>query len=140
MKKPQTVLTRLARMTCSVSLALAATLSHAQVGMRQMTSGNMPITVVYPTAAPVQPIIHGPFTMQAAPDAAPLPAPPASRRLIVLSHGTAGSTDNDHDLAATLALLAEEVGAGLVAAPSGPRGAPDGAVRSAETREFEATR
>jgi len=30
----------------------------------------------------------------------------------------------EHDLAATLALLAEEVGAGLVAAPSGPRGAP----------------
>jgi predicted dienelactone hydrolase len=103
MKKPQTVLTRLARMTCIVGLALTATMGHAQVGLRKMVSGDMPITVIYPTAAPVQPISNGPFTIQAAKDAAPLPAPPGGRRLIVLSHGTAGSTDNDHDLAATLA-------------------------------------
>jgi predicted dienelactone hydrolase len=91
-----TRLTRLARLTCITILSLAATLSHAQVGMRKMVSGDMPITVVYPTAAAVQPINNGPFTIQAAKDAAPLPAPPGSRRLI-------GSTDNDHDLAATLA-------------------------------------
>jgi len=103
MKKNLTAFTRLARLTCVVSLLLTATLSHAQVGMRKMISGDMPITVIYPTAAPVQPITHGPFTIQAAPDAAPLPAPPGGRRLIVLSHGTAGSTDNDHDMAATLA-------------------------------------
>ena len=106
MNKTLTALTRLARLTqvvCIASLTLAATLSHAQVGMRQMMSGDMPITVFYPTAAPVQPIVHGPFTIQAAINATPLSAAPGSRRLIVLSHGTAGSTDNDHDLAATLA-------------------------------------
>ena len=103
MKKNLTAFTRLTRLTCVVSLLLAATLSHAQVGIRNLLSGDMPITVIYPTAAPVQPITHGPFTIHAAQDAAPLPAPPGSRRLIVLSHGTAGSTDNDHDMAATLA-------------------------------------
>ena len=96
-------LSRLARLACIVSLLCCATLGHAQVGLRKLLSGDMPITVLYPTTAPVQPIIHGPFTMQAAPDAAPLPASPGGRRLVVLSHGTAGSTDNDHDLAATLA-------------------------------------
>ena len=98
-----TRLTRLARLTCITILSLAATLSHAQVGMRKMVSGDMPITVTYPTASPSLPITNGPFTIHAAKDAEPLAAPPASRRLIVLSHGTAGSTDNDHDLAATLA-------------------------------------
>ena len=111
-----THLTRLARLACIASLTLAATLSHAQVGMRKMVSGDMPITVIYPTAAPVQPITNGPFTIQAAKDAEPLPAQPGSRRLIVLSHGTAGSTDNDHDLAATLA------GAGFVVAQPLHRG------------------
>ena len=96
-------LTRTIRYVCALSLLTIANLGHAQVGMRQMVSRDMTITVVYPTAAPVQPIIHGPFTIQAAIDAAPLHAAPGSRRLIVLSHGTAGSTDNDHDLAASLA-------------------------------------
>ena len=95
--------THLARLTCVASLLLAASISHAQVGMRKMVSGDMPITVTYPTASPSLPITNGPFTIHAAKDAEPLAAPPASRRLIVLSHGTAGSTDNDHDLAATLA-------------------------------------
>jgi predicted dienelactone hydrolase len=105
MKNILTALTRsslLARWACIASLWLVATLSHAQVGMRQMMSGDMPITVLYPTAASNQAVAHGPFTIQAAIDAAPLPASPGSRRLIVLSHGTAGSTDNDHGLAATL--------------------------------------
>jgi len=103
MKKPQTALTRLARFSCIASLFLVASIGHAQVGLRKIDSGGMPITLVYPTAATVQPITNGPFTIQAAKDAEPLPASPGSRRLIVLSHGTAGSTDNDHDLAATLA-------------------------------------
>ena len=103
MRKPLTHLARLARLAGILGLLLAATISQAQVGMRKMNVGDMPITVIYPTAAAAQPITHGPFTLYAAKDAAPLPAPPGSRRLIVLSHGTAGSTDNDHDLAATLA-------------------------------------
>ena len=103
MNKTLTALTRLARLACIASLVLASNISHAQVGMRKMVSGDMLITVIYPTASPSLPITNGPFTIQAAKDAAPLPAPPGGRRLIVLSHGTAGSTDNDHDLAATLA-------------------------------------
>ncbi len=102
MNNTVTGLARLARMTCIACLVLTATLGHAQVGLRKMVSGDMPITVMYLTAAPVQPITHGPFTIQAAKDEAPLPTPPGGRRLIVLSHGTAGSADNDHDLAATL--------------------------------------
>jgi predicted dienelactone hydrolase len=96
-------LTRLAQQVCAASLLLAASAIQAQVGMRTIDSGGMPITLVYPTAAPVQPVISGPFTIQAAVNAAPLPAEPASRRLIVLSHGTAGSALPDHELAATLA-------------------------------------
>lgn len=91
----------LVRLTCAFTL-LMGNASHAQVGMRQIQSGDMPITLTYPTAVRVQPVVHGPFTLQAAMHAPALPAPPGSRRLVVLSHGTAGSTDNDHDLAATL--------------------------------------
>jgi predicted dienelactone hydrolase len=103
MKKNLNVFSRIARWTGIASVLLGVSIGHAQVGMRQLTSGNMPITVIYPTAATVQAVTHGPFTIQAAKDATPLPAPAGSRRLIVLSHGTAGSTDNDHDLATTLA-------------------------------------
>jgi len=91
-----------ARLACAFSLLMASA-SHAQVGMRQIQSGDMPITLTYPTATQVQPVVHGPFTLQAAINAPSLPTTPGSRRLVVLSHGTAGSTDNDHALAATLA-------------------------------------
>lgn len=33
---------------------LAASASHAQVGLRQIQAGSMPITLVYPTAATAQ--------------------------------------------------------------------------------------
>ena len=100
MNKTHTTLTRMA---CIVSLLIAATLSHAQVGMRQIQSGNMPITLIYPTAAPSQPLTQGAFTLQVANNAPPLVAASGKRALIVLSHGTAGSALPDHALAATLA-------------------------------------
>jgi predicted dienelactone hydrolase len=94
---------------CTFSL-LAASASHAQinaVGMRQIQSNGMPITLVYPTAAAAQDVTYGAFTVQIASNAAPLPAPSsaakAKRALIVLSHGTAGSALPEHMLAATLA-------------------------------------
>ena len=82
---------------------MAASASHAQVGMRQIQSGDMPITVVYPTAAAVQTFTQGAFTIQVAHNAVPLAAITGQRSLIVLSHGTAGSALPDHSLAATLA-------------------------------------
>ena len=102
-----TQLSHFTRLACIASLSLAATLSHAQVGMRQMMSGDMPITLVYPTATAVQDVTYGSFTLQVASNAAPLPAASTAasgkRALIVLSHGTAGSALPEHTLAATLA-------------------------------------
>ena len=104
-----TTLQSFTRLACAFSL-LAASASHAQisaVGMRQIQSNGMPITLVYPTAAAGQAITYGAFTVQIASNAAPLPAAPSAasgkRALIVLSHGTAGSALPDHTLAATLA-------------------------------------
>lgn len=85
---------------------LAASASHAQiapVGMRQIQSGGMPVTLVYPTAAPAQAYTQGAFTIQVAHNAMPLAATTGKRALIVLSHGSAGSALPDHGLAATLA-------------------------------------
>ena len=100
---PLAHLTRLVRLTCVASLLLTASASHAQMGMRQIQSGGMPITLIYPTAVPSQPLTQGPFTLQVASNAQPLPAANGKRSLIVLSHGTAGSAQPDHALAATLA-------------------------------------
>ena len=100
---PLAHLTRLVRLTCVASLLLTASASHAKMGMRQIQSGGMPITLIYPTAVPSQPLTQGPFTLQVASNAQPLPAANGKRSLIVLSHGTAGSAQPDHALAATLA-------------------------------------
>jgi predicted dienelactone hydrolase len=104
-----TTLTTLTRLLCTFSL-LAASTSHAQinaVGMRQIQSNGMPITLVYPTAAVAQDVTYGAFTVQIASNAAPLPADSTAasgkRALIVLSHGTAGSALPEHALAAALA-------------------------------------
>jgi predicted dienelactone hydrolase len=106
MNTPLQTFTRLA---CAFSL-LAATASQAQisaVGMRQIQSNGMPITLVYPTSAAAQTVTYGAFTVQIASNAAPLPASSSAasgkRALIVLSHGTAGSALPEHTLAATLA-------------------------------------
>lgn len=74
--------------------------AQAQVGLATLTVGDLPVTLVYPSALAGQPVAFGPFVLTVARDAAPLPG---VRRLVVLSHGTGGSTLADHDLAATLA-------------------------------------
>ena len=72
---------------------------QAQVGMTQLQVGQMPVTLSYPTSAPVAPYSVGPFTMQVALDA----APSAGRYpLVVMSHGSGGSAYPDHALASTL--------------------------------------
>jgi predicted dienelactone hydrolase len=103
------LLKTLTPLICTFSL-LAASASQAQVtsvGMRQIQSNGMTITLVYPTAAAAQDVTYGAFTVQIASNAAPLPADSTAasgkRALIVLSHGTAGSALPEHTLAATLA-------------------------------------
>ncbi|OYU12253.1 MAG: dienelactone hydrolase [Comamonadaceae bacterium PBBC1] len=103
------LLNTLTRLACAFSL-LAASASQAQVtavGMRQIQSNGMPITLVYPTAAAAQDVTYGAFTVSIASNAAPLRADSTAasgkRALIVLSHGSAGSALPEHTLAASLA-------------------------------------
>ncbi len=84
------LLNTLTRLACAFSL-LAASASQAQVtavGMRQIQSNGMPITLVYPTAAAAQDITYGAFTVPIASNAAPLRADSTAasgkRALIVL--------------------------------------------------------
>ena len=49
------------RLACAFSL-LAASASEAQVGMRQIQSNGMPITLVYPTAAAAKTVTYSAFT------------------------------------------------------------------------------
>ena len=95
---------------------MLASACHAQVGMRQIQSGDLPITLLYPTTAQTQPWIRSEFNLQVAPNAKPQPSPQGKRFLIVLSHGTAGSSEPDHDLASTL------VRAGFIVAEPQHRG------------------
>ena len=91
------------RMALVLGLFLSFGAGHAQVAMRQMQAGDMPITLLYPTAAVAQTVERGPWTLQAAMNAPLLAVPsPEKRRLVVLSHGTAGSLWPDYDLALTL--------------------------------------
>lgn len=76
------------------------TTALAQAGMARLMAGDLPVTLVYPTAAPDGPVAMGPFRLQVAMNAAPVRG---NGRLIVMSHGTAGSPTTDHDLARTLA-------------------------------------
>lgn len=98
----KTHLNTFVRLACILS-GLIASPSQAQVGMRQIQSGDMPVTLVYPTEAVARTVVRGPFTLEAAWNAPPTPAAPGSRKLVVLSHGTAGSPEPDFQLAATLA-------------------------------------
>lgn len=95
---------------------LLVTTSQAQVGMRQIRSGDMPITLLYPTKQTTQPLHQGPFQLNVAHNAPPLALASGQRSLIVLSHGTAGSALSDHALANTLAR------AGIVVAQPEHRG------------------
>jgi predicted dienelactone hydrolase len=85
----------------SLSAALGlGTQAQAQVGMREITSKGMPITLVYPTPAKAQATRLGPFELEVALGAE---LTPGRHALVVLSHGTGGSPLTDHTLAATLA-------------------------------------
>lgn len=88
-----------------VALALIGDLLHpapalAQTGMTEMKAGNLPVTLVYPTEARNTAHAFGPFRIEAALGAAPRRG---NGRLVVLSHGSAGSAIAHFDLARTLA-------------------------------------
>lgn len=81
-------------------LMTAATAASGQVGLARLDLGGVPVTLVYPTATAAARQAYGPFELDVAADAEPLPG---ARRLVVMSHGTGGSPLPDHALAATLA-------------------------------------
>lgn len=85
----------------SLALSTAALAQiEAPVGRTQMNVDGLPVTLVYPTLQAARRVELGPFVLHVAPDADPQPG---LRRLVVLSHGTGGSAQSDHALAATLA-------------------------------------
>lgn len=94
-----------ARYAGLVLLAIASAMTvaaHAGVGVRQLPGqpGDGPITVFYPTDAPAQTKVLGPFTLQVAWGAAPVRG---NGRLVVLSHGSGGSPWVYSDFAIRLA-------------------------------------
>ena len=86
--------------TLTVAAALLSSTASAQVGLLQTKAGELPITVVYPTAATATPQRLGPFEISVALDAAPSPG---NGRLVVFSHGAGGDALTLHGLASTLA-------------------------------------
>jgi predicted dienelactone hydrolase len=83
-----------------IALYATTSMAFAQVGMREITAEGLPITLVYPTEDKVVRVQRGEFGIDVAMNAKPKLA---NRRLIVISHGTAGSTLSDHLLAITFA-------------------------------------
>ncbi len=79
-------------------MALAA---QAAVGVAELPglAGDGPVTVFYPTSGTVQALKRGPFTIQAAENAAPVAG---NGRLVVVSHGSGGSAWTYSDLARAL--------------------------------------
>ncbi len=94
----------LCRKLVGLCLALFSAVAHptaqAQVGIDRVELAGLPVTLVYPSAAISTRHRIGPFEIEGAPGAEPLPG---RRRLVVLSHGTGGSALADYTLAATLA-------------------------------------
>ena len=102
MSQPRKFKSLVLEVTLSAALAagFAPHLVHAQTGMTELKGAAMPITVIYPTAAVASLQSLGPFQIKAAMGAAPVRG---NGRLIILSHGTAGSAITSFDLASTLA-------------------------------------
>ncbi len=93
---------RCARLVLLAIASVIAVTAHAGVGVRELPGqpGDGPITVFYPTDAPTQTKVLGPFTLQVAWGAAPVRG---NGRLVVLSHGSGGSPWVYSDFAIQLA-------------------------------------
>lgn len=92
----------LVRYAAVVLLAVLAAAAHAGVGVRELPGlqDDGPVTVFYPTDAPPQRKVLGPFTLEVAWGATPVKG---NGRLVVLSHGSGGSPWVYSDLAMRLA-------------------------------------
>ena len=79
-------------------LALLAAGAQAGVGLAELPgrNGDGPVTVFYPTSAPDQDVLRGPFTLRVVPQASPQRG---NGRLIVVSHGSGGNPWVHSDLA-----------------------------------------
>lgn len=100
LRRATPALAAIATVATTFATALVTTAAQAQTGYAQTRAGDLPVTLVYPAAAPAQPMDLGPFRLNVAVDAEPLLG---RRPLIVLSHGTASDTTSSHHLAAALA-------------------------------------
>jgi len=82
-------------------LAVAGTTARADTALDEIaaTPTDGPVTVYYPSAAPAQPVRRGRFTLQLAPQAAPVAG---NGRLVVISHGSGGAPWVHADLAGAL--------------------------------------
>lgn len=90
----------LPRLLATVFALVVALPAGAQVGMKELVSQGMRITLVYPTLQSTSKVHRGPFEIDVALNAAPAKE---ARHLIVMSHGTGGSAIAEFTLAATLA-------------------------------------
>ena len=97
------------------ALGLLCALAQAATGLTEIAGrdGDGPVTVFYPSSSEARPLKRGPFTIQAAEDAAPVRG---NGRLLILSHGSGGSPWTYADLARVL------VEAGFVVAMPEHRG------------------
>ncbi len=96
-------------------ILLAGSPAGAQVGMRTLLIPDLfgptiETTVWYPTSMPARSVDRGGRVLEVAIDAPPIPG---RRRLVLLSHGMAGSSLELHDLAETLARRGDVVAAPL---------------------------
>jgi predicted dienelactone hydrolase len=71
----------------------------AQVGLREVNSGSLPMAYVYPTTETVKPLTRGPYQLMVALGAKPSPA----RHLVVISHGSGGDWYSNMTQAVVLA-------------------------------------
>jgi predicted dienelactone hydrolase len=90
------------RLACALALWTVASIGHAQVGWREINSQGMSIAVSYPSSERNSTQMRGSFALQVAKNAPIKPAPSGAWPLIVMSHGTAGSSEPHHALSSAL--------------------------------------
>ena len=90
-----------ARAFCAALLALLCAAAQAAAGLAELPglAGDNPVTVFYPSDAPATLLKRGPFSIQAAWQAAPKKG---NGHLVVISHGSGGSAWTYWDLARAL--------------------------------------
>ncbi len=90
-----------ARFLLAAALALLSAVAQASVGLTELAGkdGDGPVTIFYPSNSESQPVVRGPFTVQAALQGVPMGG---NGRLIVISHGSGGTPWVHADVARAL--------------------------------------